>query len=93
MVDHCRGTQPVRYDELAHGWAEVFNGLPLGLTHLALHCTVVSDFAAMSQLHTPRRHAEHELIASGEFDQMRATADVEQVGMRALQMFGRRVYG
>ncbi len=92
VVDHCRGTLPVMRDELAHGWVKVFTGLPPGLTHLALHCTVVGDFAAMSPLHAPWRHAEHELIASGEFDQLRAAAGVEQIGMRALQMLWRRVW-
>ena len=79
-------------DELAHGWVKVFTELLPGLTHLALHCTVVGDFAAMSPLHAPWRHAEHELIASGEFDQMRAAAGVEQIGRRALQMLWRRVW-
>lgn len=53
VVDHCRGTLPVMRDELAHGWVKVFTELPPGLTHLALHCTVVGDFAAMSPLHAP----------------------------------------
>lgn len=44
----------------------------------------------MSPLHAPWCHAEHELIASGEFDQLCAAAGVEQVGMRALQMLWRQ---
>ena len=68
VINHCRGTLLVGRDELAHGWAKVFIGLPPGLTHFALHCTVVGEFAAMSPLHAPWHHAEHELIASGKFD-------------------------
>lgn len=93
VIDHCRGTLPVGRDQLAHGWAKVLTRLPLGLTHLALHCTMVGEFAAMSPLHAPWRDAKHELIASGKFDQLRAAAGIEKVRMCALQKVKRQVCG
>lgn len=85
VVDHCRGTLAVGEDELAAGWAKVFAELPLGLTHLALHCTAPGEFEAMSSVHAPWRQAEHRFMADGTFDRLRLPAGIETVGTRALQ--------
>lgn len=85
VVDHCRGTLAVSPDELADNWAGVLRDLPLGLTHLALHCTTPGEFSAMSSLHAPWRYAEYELFASGCFATLCAAEGIVTVGTRALQ--------
>ena len=85
VVDHCRGTLAVAPNELAARWGEVLHDLPQGLTHLALHCTARSDFAAMSPMHASWRYAEYELFANGSFDALLAAEGIVTIGTRALQ--------
>ena len=85
VVDHCRGTLAVQPGELGDRWADILHDLPLGLTHLALHCTAPGDFSAQSMQHAPWRYAEYELFASGTFERLLAAERIAVIGTRALQ--------
>ncbi len=85
VVDHCRGTLAVEPDSLQAGWQTQVAGLPPGVTHLALHCTVPGDFAAMSPGHSGWRYAEYDLLARGVLERVRVAADVGVTSTRAFQ--------
>jgi chitin disaccharide deacetylase len=85
VIDHCRGTLPVDAAALADGWRALLSGLPGGLTHLALHCTTPSDFAAMAPVHDGWRTREHALFASGFIQSLCISHDIATTSTRALQ--------
>ena len=85
VVDHCRGTLAIGRDGLAGRWQGLIAELPVGITHLALHCTVPGDFASMSPLHAEWRFAEYELLAHGSLAEFCTDAGVAVLGTRAIQ--------
>ncbi len=85
VVDHCRGTLPCAPDALDAGWRAVIEGLPDGITHLALHATVPGDFAAVAPDHAVWRISEHAWLRRGGLRDACAAAGVDISGTRALQ--------
>ncbi len=86
VVDHCLGTLAVDRYGLEHGWKSLVADLPPGLTHLALHCTVPGDFAAMAPAHDGWRTGEYALIAGGLLRDLWAAHDVAITSTRDLQL-------
>ncbi len=91
VVDHCRGTLPVGADRLEAGWTALVDGLPDGVTHLALHCTVPGEFSAMAPQHAGWRYREYGLLARGWLATSLRHAGVSVLGTRALQALWCRV--
>lgn len=87
VVDHCQGTLPVEPDMLEERWRALIDGLPPGVTHLALHSTLPGDFAAMAPVHAGWRAAEFDLLARGILRDLCAAAGV---GVTSTQVFQRR---
>lgn len=85
VVDHCRGTQPVAAEALPGAWRGVIDGLPPGITHLALHCTEPSDFSAVARTHAEWRFGEYAFVAAGGLADLCADADVAVAGLLPLQ--------
>ena len=85
LVDHCRGTLPVDAPLLEDGWRSLVATLPAGITHLALHCTMASDFAGMAPRHDGWRTREHALFATGFVQELCAEHGVTVTSTRALQ--------
>ena len=85
VVDHCRGTLAVDAGDLEDGWRAMVAALPPGLTHLALHCTVPGDFAAMAPAHDGWRTREYGLLARGFVRDLCAAESVGVTSTRALQ--------
>jgi hypothetical protein len=48
LPDFFHGTLPVQRSELADRWRQIIAGLPLGVTHLALHATAPGEFEHIS---------------------------------------------
>ena len=85
IVDHCRGTLHVGAPLLEDGWRSLVAFLPAGITHLALHCTMPSDFAAMAPRHDGWRTREYALFATGFVHQLCAEHGVTVTSTRAQQ--------
>ena len=85
VLDHCRGTLPMPAEGLVSGWHGVISGLPPGVTHLALHCTVPGDFTAMAPAHAGWRYREYELFGSGAIQTLLDSYAVDAIGLRGLQ--------
>ena len=85
VVDHCRGTLPLPASELEDGWRRLIGDLPPGVTHLALHCTVPGEFAAMAPAHAEWRFDEFDLFSSGVVSDLCKAHGVDVTSTRALQ--------
>jgi chitin disaccharide deacetylase len=85
VVDHCRGTLAVTPAMLATEWRRVVTTLPPGITHVALHCTALGEFAAIAPDHAIWRQAEYDLVASGALADFCAASGVSIIGTRDLQ--------
>ena len=89
VVDHCRGTLAVEANALAPGWRAVIEGLPPGVTHLALHATVPGGFADIAPDHAGWRFREYEWLAAEGLAALCDGADVAVLGCRAIQALWR----
>lgn len=89
VADHCRGTFAVPAEELAGRWQAMIAGLPLGVTHVALHATAPGEFAAVSPQHAAWRFAEYELLRAGTVARLCETHGVAVLGCRAVQAMWR----
>lgn len=85
VLDHCCGTLPVGRAELRDRWRALIEGLPPGVTHLALHCTAPGDFEAMAPAHAEWRIAEYDLFSRGLIRDLCAAANVAMIGLRSMQ--------
>ena len=85
VLDHFRGTLPVPAEDLAGGWHAVIDGLPHGVTHVALHCTVPGEIEAIAPGHAPWRTNEYAFLATGALADWLACAGVALLGYRSLQ--------
>lgn len=90
VADHCRGTFAVPAEQLAGRWQALVDELPAGVTHLALHTMVPSDFVAVAADHDAWRTAEYALFRAGTVASMLERAGVAAVGCRAIQALWRR---
>ena len=85
VVDHCRGTLAVASERLEAGWRDVVAELPPGTTHLALHCTLPGDFAAMAPAHAGWRQDEYALLGRGFLRDLCQEHAVDVTSTRVLQ--------
>jgi len=85
IPDHFRGTLPVPAEELAPGWRSMVAGLPPGVTHVSLHCTVPGEIEAIAPGHAPWRTNEYALLATGAVAGWLGAAGVTLIGYRDIQ--------
>ena len=85
VLDHIRGTLPVPGGALAQGWRTVVGGWPLGVTHVALHCTAPGEIEAIAPGHAAWRTNEYALLATGALAGWLADAGVALAGYRDIQ--------
>ncbi len=85
VLDDFRGTLPVPAEDLAQGWRTMIAGLPLGITHVSLHCTAPGEIEAIAPGHAPWRTNEYALLATGAVAEWLAGAGVALIGYRAIQ--------
>ncbi len=85
VVDHCRGTLAVDSSKLETGWRKLIAELPLGTTHLALHCTTRGEFQEMAPAHAAWRFAEYDFLSSGLLNGFCTAEDVAVIGTRTFQ--------
>ena len=86
VVDQIRGTLPVASEAVIPGYRKVFEELPPGVTHFALHCTAPGEIEAISPQHAPWRTHEYALFASGTIAEWCASLGIVPVGYRSIQM-------
>ncbi len=85
VLDHFRGTLPVPAESLAQGWRSMVTGLPPGITHIALHCTIPGEIEAIAPGHARWRTDEYALLATGAIADWLARAGVTLIGYRDIQ--------
>ena len=85
VLDHFRGTLPVPAESLARDWGATIEGLPPGVTHISLHCTVPGEIEAIAPGHAAWRTDEYALLATGALTDQFARASVTLVGYRDVQ--------
>lgn len=89
VLDHCRGTLPVEAVDVEPAYRATIEGLPAGVTHVALHCTAPGDIEAISPRHAPWRTNEHALFATGAVAGWCEAAGIAVLGLRNLQRLWR----
>ena len=85
LPDNFRGTLAVPAEETRAGYERMIEGLPNGITHVALHCAVPGDLEAISPLHAPWRTREYALLAGGAVAGWCAAGGIVSVGDRDIQ--------
>jgi len=89
VIDHFRGTLPVAANEVAAGYREVIEALPLGITHFALHATTPGEIADIAPEHAGWRTNEYALFATGIVAGWCAGGGIQPIGYRAIQRLWR----
>jgi len=89
LPDGIRGTLAVPAEETEAGYRRMIQGLPEGVTHLALHCTAPGEIEAITPQHAPWRTREYALFASGAVAEWCAAEGVAAVGYRVVQRLWR----
>ena len=89
LPDGIRGTLAVPAEEARAGYERMLRDLPMGVTHLALHCATPGDIEAIAPDHAGWRTREYALLAEGAVAGWCREAGVAPLGYRALQPFWR----
>jgi predicted glycoside hydrolase/deacetylase ChbG (UPF0249 family) len=85
LPDYFHGTLPVQRSELAACWRRILSGLPMGLTHIALHATAPGEFEHISHGdHASWRFNEFDLLRRGFLTEYCASQRIRLIGYRAL---------
>jgi hypothetical protein len=86
LPDHFRGTLPVPEGETAAAYRAMIEGLPEGVTHVALHCTAdAAEIAAIAPAHAGWRMREYDLLAGGVLGDWARAAGLSLVAYREVQ--------
>lgn len=85
LPDHIRGTLAVPPSEARQAYQQMINGLPEGVTHVALHCTIPGEIEAIAPDHAAWRTQEYSLLEAGRIRDWCHVAAVTQIGYRDLQ--------
>jgi chitin disaccharide deacetylase len=85
VIDQIRGTLPVAAEAVEPGYRKLFEGLPAGVTHFALHCTAPGEIEIISPQHAPWRTNEYALFASGAVAEWCAALGIVAIGYRDIQ--------
>ncbi|WP_426954184.1 polysaccharide deacetylase family protein [Muricoccus radiodurans] len=85
LPDGIRGTLPVEADATRAGYRRMFETLPAGVTHVALHCTKPGEIEAIAPAHAGWRTREYALFAEGAVRGWCREGGIAAIGYRALQ--------
>jgi predicted glycoside hydrolase/deacetylase ChbG (UPF0249 family) len=85
LPDGIRGTLPVPAEAARAGYQQMIEGLPPGVTHIALHAATPGDIEAIAPEHAGWRTREYALIAEGAVARWCEAAGVVPVGYREVQ--------
>jgi predicted glycoside hydrolase/deacetylase ChbG (UPF0249 family) len=93
LPDGIRGTLAVPEGETRDGYRAMVEGLPPGVTHLALHCNRPGDIEAIAPEHAGWRTREYALFAEGAVPAWCRDAGIAPVGYRDVQRLWRAAGG
>ena len=82
LPDAFRGTLAVPEHEVRQGYWAMIEGLPLGVTHVALHCTAPGEIEVIAPEHAPWRIREYRLLNEGAVREWCRSAQVLPIGYR-----------
>jgi len=72
-------------EETEPGYRRMIQDVPVGITHLARHCTAPGEIEAIAPQHAPWRVREYALFASSAVAGWCAAAGVAMIGYREVQ--------